>query len=116
MKVQDGLESELQAILMALQHSWSLGHRKVIMESDCLKAIEILTDKKMHFGYYNWKRDILWWTNKFQEVRFQWARRSANKVADKLAKSVENTCLFKFFYYIPLYLTDLLHIDHLQAQ
>lgn len=48
-RVQDALESEMQAILMALQHSWSLGHRQVIVESDCQKAIEILINKTLHF-------------------------------------------------------------------
>lgn len=38
-RVQDALESELQAILMALQHCWSLGYDRIILESDCQKAI-----------------------------------------------------------------------------
>lgn len=51
----DALECELQAILLALQHCWSLGHHKLILESDYQKAIDILTNKKLHFGCYNCK-------------------------------------------------------------
>ncbi|XP_056864171.1 uncharacterized protein LOC130511277 [Raphanus sativus] len=41
-QVQNPLECELQAILMAIQHSWSLGYQKVIVESDCKKAVRRL--------------------------------------------------------------------------
>lgn len=81
-RVQDALESELQEILMALQHCWSLGYDQIIIESDCQKAIDILNNKKLHFGYYNWIRDIRWWARKFQNFRFQWLRRNVNKVDD----------------------------------
>lgn len=114
-RVQDALESEMQAILMALQNSWSLGHQQVIVESDCQKAIEILINKTLHFGYYNWTQDIKWWSRKFQGIRFQWSNKSANKVADKLAKNVEGEATFSYFNYVPLYLTDLLHLDHLHS-
>ena len=39
MKVNTALEAELQAILMAIQHCWTQGFRKIIIESDCGKAI-----------------------------------------------------------------------------
>lgn len=112
-KVQDALESELQAILMALQHCWSLGFDRIIMESDCQKAIDILNNGKLHFGYYNWIRDIRWWSRKFQSINFQWVNRTANKVADCLTKRVEEGTDFKFHYYVPQYLHILLHVDHL---
>ena len=114
-RVQDALECELQAILMALQHCWSLGHRKVIMETDCQKAVEIINNKKLHFAYYNWTRDIRWWAAKYQSISFQWINRDANKVADCLAKRVENETDFKFYYYVPQYLHSLLHADHISS-
>ena len=111
----DALESELQAILMALQHCWSLGYKKVIIESDREKAIDIINKKRLHFAYYNWRREIQWWAAKFQDVKFQWTRRSANKVADLLAKQIENGVAFSFHYYVPQYLSVLLHNDHLHS-
>lgn len=57
-QVQNALESELHAILMAIQHCWSLDYKQMIMESDCQKAIDILNNKKLHFNHYNWIRDI----------------------------------------------------------
>lgn len=112
---QDALECELQAILMALQHCWSLGHRRIIMESDCQKAIDILNNKRLHFAYYNWKRDILWWVNRFQDVKVQWTSRTTNKVADCLAKRLEDGVDFMFHYYVPQYLNVLLHDDHIHS-
>lgn len=50
-KIQSDLESELHAIIMAMQHAWC----KVIIESDSKKAIDILNDKLLHFDVYNWK-------------------------------------------------------------
>ena len=81
-RVQDALESELQGILMTLQHCWSLGYDQIIIESDCQKEIDILNNKKLHFGYYNWIRDIRWWARKFQNFGFQWLSRNVNKVDD----------------------------------
>lgn len=114
-KVQDALEGELQAILLALQHSWSLGHHQVIVESDCQKAIDLVNRKNMHFEYYNWIRDIISWSRKFQDIRFQWSSRNANRVADKLAKNIGAVDIFNYFYYAPLYLGDLLHWDHVHS-
>lgn len=108
----DALESELQAILMALQHCWSLGYKQIHMESDSQKAIDILKNKRLHFAYYNWKREILWWSNKLQGVKFQWTNRSTNRVADCLAKRLENGVDFRFHYYVPQYLNVLLHLDY----
>lgn len=111
----DALESELQAILMALQHCWSLGYQRIYMESDSQKAIDILNNKRLHFAYYNWKREILWWANKFQGVQFHWTNRKANRVADCLAKRLENGVDFRFHYYVPRYLNALLHGDYVKS-
>ena len=60
-RVTNPLESELQGILMALQHCWALRFRKIILENDCNKAIDILNGKTLHFSLYNWIREIRWW-------------------------------------------------------
>ena len=64
-KIGSALDAELQAILMALQHCWMKGYRNIVLESDCLKAIQILRDKALYFSGYNWIRDITWWTRRF---------------------------------------------------
>ena len=40
-RVQSALESELQAILMALQYCWGKGFKKVIIESDARKLLTL---------------------------------------------------------------------------
>lgn len=111
----DALECELQAILLAIQHCWSMGYRKLILESDCQKEIDILTNKRRHFGYYNWQREINWWAMRFQDIRFTWTHRSANKVADSLAKHIEDGVSFCYLFYVPQYLNNLLHCDHIHS-
>ena len=114
-RVQDALESELQAILMAIQHCWSLGYKQVIIESDCQKAIDILNNKKLHFNHYNWIREIRWWARKFQSITFNWVSRKANGAADILAKRVEDEVVFQFHYYVPQFLHVFLHMDHVSS-
>lgn len=115
-QVQNPLECELQAILMAIQHSWSLGYQKVIVESDCKKAIDILTSKTLHFGLYNWIREIKWWCQRIEAVQFKWINREANRVADKLAISSVQNVSFIFHSYVPNIVTHLLHEDYIWSQ
>ena len=114
-RVQDALESELQAILMAIQHCWSLGFKQVILEIDSQKAIDILNNKKLNFNHYNWIRDIRWWARKFQNIKFKWISRNANRVADQLPKRIEEGEGFQFHYYVPQYLHAPLHMDHFHS-
>ncbi|CAG7863784.1 unnamed protein product [Brassica rapa] len=114
-KVGNVLDAELQALLMALQHCWMKGYRKIILESDCLKAIQILRDKDLYFSGYNWIRDIMWWARRFEDVRFSCVSREANKVADKLAKTSLHTGSFIFHNYVPLTITNLLHEDYVNV-
>ena len=85
-KVCSPLESELQAILMAIQYCWRRGYKKIIIESDCKQAIGILNDKVLPFASYNWKREIRWWADKIQDISFQWINWEDNKVIDVLAR------------------------------
>ena len=49
-KVQNLLESELQALLMALQYRWWLTDPKtIITEGDGIKAVEVLNKKMLLF-------------------------------------------------------------------
>lgn len=53
---QNALESELQEIIMAMQHAWCKGLKKgIIDQSDSKKAIDIVNDQFLHFAVYNWK-------------------------------------------------------------
>lgn len=110
------LECELQGILMVIQHCWSMGFRKVILENDCSKEIDILNGKTLHFSLYNWIREIKWWVNCFDEVRFRWISRKANKCADKLARRGPLPSVFFIFHnYVPNMLTNLLHEDYVNS-
>lgn len=116
-KVGTALESELQAILMAMQHCWSQGHRKIIIESDCKKAVDIINNKSLHFALYNWTREIRWWKQKFPACSVQWIGREGNKPADKLATSAHALLIsFQYYYYVPYVITNLLHEDYIVSR
>lgn len=101
---------------MALQHCWRKGYKKIIIESDCKQAIDILNGKVLHFACYNWKREIKWWADKIEDVSFTWVYRKANRVADVLAKKRTSTMpSFCFYYYVPTCITNLLHEDYVQG-
>lgn len=68
-----------------MQHCWSKGYKRVIFESDCQKMIKLLNKQGLHFDGYNWIREIDWWKQKFQDIKFTWIAREGNKTADKLA-------------------------------
>ncbi|XP_019087334.1 PREDICTED: uncharacterized protein LOC109127242 [Camelina sativa] len=80
------LDSELQALLIAMQHSWCKGFRKIIFEGDCKSISEILNGKTLNFGCYNWIKEINYWKTRFEEVDFTWTPRQNNRPADLLAK------------------------------
>ena len=114
--VQTALESELQGILMAIQHCWIRGYKKIIMESDCQKAVDILINNKLHFGVYNWTREIRWWLRKFELCTVSWVARNANRAADKLAKvDTPNNSLFVSHYFVPTMIHNSLHEDYILA-
>lgn len=85
------------------------------MESGSQKAIDIINNKQLHFDYYNWQREIKWWKTKFQDVRFQWTKRNADKIANCLAKRVQDGNDFEFNYYVQQYLHNLLHVDDIHS-
>lgn len=98
---------------MAIQHCWSQGFRKIIIESDRRKAIDIITKKSLHFNVFNWTREIRWWEKKFEDITFQWIKREDNKPADRLARTLlPNMNSFYFHYYVPNVITNLLHEDY----
>lgn len=47
------LESELQALVIAIQHVWSRGYWKVIFEGDNKSVFNLLTDRVKNFKVHN---------------------------------------------------------------
>ncbi|CAH2034100.1 unnamed protein product [Thlaspi arvense] len=68
MTLSNARESEYQASIMAMQHCWSQRFRKVIFEGDCKQIIDQISGKVLHFGDYNWLREVRHWSTKFDEV------------------------------------------------
>ena len=115
-RVNNPFESEIQGIIMAMQHVWSKGYRKVIFESDCKKVIDTLNRRCLHFDGHNWIRDVLWWKQKFHEVEFIWIKRESNRAADKMAKQqIPYDQSFFFHYYVPSSITLELHNDYVNS-
>ena len=110
------LESELQALTMAMQHCWSRGIRKLYFEGDNKDVTDILNGRKPNFAVYNWIREISSWKTRFEECRFTWVRRGSNLVADTLAKhTLSNNC-FHFYDFVPPVITSFLHRDYVTAR
>lgn len=102
---------------MAIRYCWRRGYRKINIESDCKQAIEILSDKALHFASYSWKREIWWWAEKIQDISFQWINREANKVADALARSLNSSMpTYCFHNDVPVMITNLLHENYVQVR
>ena len=100
-----------------MQHAWTRGVKLLIIEGDCKKAIDILNKETLQFDTYNWIRDINWWTNQFEEVRFVWTHRDANQVADLLAKqSLLGNDRFYYYNYVLSCVTHYLHSDFVSSE
>ena len=60
--ILNAMEAEFQALIIAMQHCWSLSYTKVIFEGDNQKMMDILNNKVLHFCMYNWTREVRWWS------------------------------------------------------
>ena len=69
-----------------MQQCWFKGYKKVIIEGDYKKDMDLLNRKSLYFSGYNWIREVFWWKEKFEANEFVWIRREANRAADTLAK------------------------------
>ncbi|CAG7883621.1 unnamed protein product, partial [Brassica rapa] len=100
--VNNALESEIQALIVAMQNCWSKGY--------CSKMIKILNNEVLQFTGYNWIREVNWWKQKFEDISFMWIGRDGNQVADGLAKNeIPNNVSFLFHHFVPNCITHLLH-------
>lgn len=108
------LESELQALVMAMQNCWIKGFSKVIFEEDCKQLNDLLNGKTINFRVYNWIREVQFWKQKFKGTQFRWVSRKSNKPADILAKQViQGNAASVFHYYVPSFILDVIHCDYL---
>lgn len=112
-KVSSPLEGEFQALLLAMQHCWVRGLKKVCFEGDNQQVIDTINSRKLQFDLYNWVREIRWWSRKFEDSEFRWIGRQGNMVADKLAKDpIPNGGLFICYNLVPVAISTFLHKDY----
>lgn len=98
---------------MELQRILLIGFQKVIVEGDCKKAMDVLNNRVLQFVTYNWVRDIRWWKDQFEEIKFVSTNRETNWVADILAKNpIPGDASFWFYNYVPICITSVLHKDY----
>ncbi|KAL9816384.1 putative ribonuclease H domain, reverse transcriptase zinc-binding domain-containing protein [Arabidopsis thaliana] len=107
------LEAEFQGLLMAMQHTWFRGYKKIIFEGDNRSVAECVNGKARSFELHNLIRDIQYWQKKFIQAKVTWVPRMCNKVADCLAKTpFPNNTSFSFFSYVPSFVVQFLHEDY----
>lgn len=103
-------------MIMAMQHAWCQGRRKVIFEGDSKSIIEQMQGKSINFGCYKWVREACQWQRRFEEVQFKWTARTNNTVADLLAKyNSLHSQLFQSYFYPPHFISETLHSNHVQS-
>ena len=127
-KVHNALESEIQALLIAMQFCRSKGYKKIIFEGDNKKIIDIfffrkkkiidiLTKERLHFDVHNWIREMIWWSSKFEEVQYHWIGREGSTVADQLAKKqLPKNISYVFHFFVPRCMNSFLHHDYVKTK
>jgi len=112
----NSLESELQALVMAMQNCWSKGHKKVYFEGDNKEVADTINDRNPNFAVFNWLREVVAWKTRFEDCRFTWVRRNSNMAADTLAKhALPSHTSYHFSSFTPHVITDILHRDFVSA-
>jgi len=110
------LEAELQALLMAMQHVWGKGYTHVIFEGDNQQAVSLSTGKSRNFQVHNLIREIQVWEKRFTRATIKWTPRTSNKAADCLAKApIPLNSAFVNHFYVPRFLVQILHEDHISS-
>ncbi|MBA0678772.1 hypothetical protein Goari_020094 [Gossypium aridum] len=111
---------ELWAILHRHEIARTINCTKVIMESDCLIAIELIKESNANLSSYTLIRKKNEVTRHIQMVKFQYIPREGNMMADWLAKSctcedVEHRIIdFPNFYVRGLILEDKISTFHVR--
>lgn len=84
------LNSELWAILLGLQVAQVRGFARVILESDCKVAVDLILESLEGAPSTTIVRRIKETTRNFERVKFQFISREGNRLADWLAKTGAN--------------------------
>ncbi|EOA32009.1 hypothetical protein CARUB_v10015250mg, partial [Capsella rubella] len=101
------LEAELQSVGARVQ-------KKVIFGGDTRLIQSLVEGKTLHFVVRNWIREIKYWKRRFEEVEIIWTKRQNNKAADRSVKEpLIDDVPFVSYFFVPSYLVNLLHEDHL---
>lgn len=107
------LEAELQALLMAMQHTWIRGYRRVVFEGDNQEVPKLIRGDTRNFYLHNLIREIQLWRERFTSSIIKWSSWECNKAADRLAKEdIPNGSLFVSHFYVPRFLVQILSEDH----
>lgn len=114
-KFRSALESEFQALIIAMQNAWCKGYKRIIFEGDNQEMINLLNGTTLIFEVFNWLREVRFWENKFDEIKFSWIPRSLNHPTDILVKSdIPNNVYFYYHFYIPYVIFHALHCNHIR--
>lgn len=96
-----------------MQNAWSKGYRRIIFEGDCQPLANLVSEKTISFGMYNYVREVWTWSKKFAEVKFQRITRESNKPADILAsQDMHPEISFEYYTNVPTVIRDALHHDY----
>lgn len=110
--VNTAMESEFQALILAMQSCWIKGYTRVCFEGDNKTVVELLHGRQHNFNIFNWIREARIWRDKFNDCQFTWVRRDHNKAADILAKHrIPSDALSHFYNLIPNVITNALYRD-----
>ena len=79
-------EAEMWGIIMGLRLAWDFGASRLVLETDCLEAVETLEDLQQHnMETSSISKEIQAMLMRDWEVQIVWERREANKLAHMLA-------------------------------
>ena len=107
--------AELMGIKFGLRCCWDLGVRNVVIENDCLEAVDLIEDETVdpqdNEEVVDEIREML---KREWDVQLCWCRREANKVADSLAKrALKIGAGVVQFVDVPLFIFDLIEQEKL---
>lgn len=97
--LSNSLNAELWGILWALKHAWNGVGRRIIVETDCLEAVSLISNGwEDEHPEWNLLTEIRAWMEREWEVRLTWCRREVNLVADLVAKEAFHDAVgFQYF-------------------
>ncbi|KFK29856.1 hypothetical protein AALP_AA7G187800 [Arabis alpina] len=109
------LESELQALIFAMQSVWCKRYRKIIFEGNNNRIQDLIAGSSLHFGALNWIREARKWMAKFPEAKLQWTSRKYNKHGDFIATHHFISSPYVLLHSLPHFLDSLLQTDFVNS-